>query len=61
MIETLEPLAGDLPPASSHCAATPNCCGQVRVDEEQELDTIAWPGGADMDPDVPRGVEPPAE
>lgn len=37
----------------------PDLFRQVRVDEE--LGTIVWPGGADMDPDVLRGLEPPAD
>jgi hypothetical protein len=36
----------------------PRLFRQVRVDEE--LGTIVWPNGADMDPDVLHGNAPPA-
>jgi hypothetical protein len=39
--------------------ANPNLFRQVRVDEE--LGTIVWPNGADMDPDVLHGDFKPAE
>jgi hypothetical protein len=38
--------------------ADPELFRQVRVDEE--LGTIVWPNGADMDPDVLHGELPPA-
>jgi hypothetical protein len=39
--------------------ASPDLFRQVRVDEE--LGTIVWPNGADMDPDVLHGDFEPAE
>jgi hypothetical protein len=38
--------------------ADPELFRQVRVDEE--LGTIVWPNGADLDPDVLHGDAPPA-
>jgi hypothetical protein len=38
--------------------ADPELFRQVRVDEE--LGTIVWPNGADLDPDVLHGEAPPA-
>lgn len=52
-------LAGDLwGPVFAPLREDPELFRQVRVDEE--LDTIVWPNGADMDPDVLHGDHPPA-
>ena len=57
--ERVVDLAGELwGPVFEPLKADPDLFRQVRVDEE--MGTIVWPGGADMDPDVLHGSRQPA-
>jgi hypothetical protein len=57
--ERVVDLEGELwGPVFEPLKADPDLFRQVRVDEE--LGTIVWPNGADMDPDVLHGSHEPA-
>jgi Protein of unknown function (DUF2442). len=57
--ERVVDLAGELwGPVFEPLKADPDLFRQVRVDEE--MGTIVWPNGADMDPDVLHGSHEPA-